>query len=151
MKKVCFKLTALARFCSLPFREKLLLFETSVLLSLTYVGLLLLPSRIVVRIASIIAKPRNLQFSPDHESEVVWAVMLISEQLVKVSCLPQALTAQILLARRGISCELRIGIRKTPEGSFEGHAWIERGGQILIGGADSARFTSVDGLYRHRS
>jgi hypothetical protein len=56
-----------------------------------------------------------------------------------------------LLARRGISCDLRVGMKKSDEGILQGHAWIERNGRILIGGADSARFTSIDGLYRHHS
>src|SRR5436190_17206459 len=108
--QVWFKMKNFVRFCSLTFREKLLLIETSLLLSLTYVCLLLFPSRTVVNLASKGTKPRNISLSPEHEREVVWSVMLISEQLIKVSCLPRALTTQILLARRGIPCDLRIGM-----------------------------------------
>jgi hypothetical protein len=46
------------------------------------------------------------------------------------SCLEESLTLWWLLARQGISSELRIGIRKQAE-KFEAHAWVERDGLAL--------------------
>lgn len=46
------------------------------------------------------------------------------------SCLAKSLTLWWLLARRGISSHLRIGIRKEKE-KFEAHAWVERDGIAL--------------------
>jgi uncharacterized membrane protein YccC len=46
------------------------------------------------------------------------------------SCLEQSLTLWWLLARQGISSEIRIGIRKQAE-KFEAHAWVERDGLAL--------------------
>jgi len=46
------------------------------------------------------------------------------------SCLEESLTLWWLLARQGISSEVRIGIRKQAE-NFEAHAWVERDGIAL--------------------
>ena len=50
------------------------------------------------------------------------------------SCLRQALCLWFLLARRGIVVEVRIGVDKPADGQFVAHAWVERQGQVLIGG-----------------
>lgn len=49
---------------------------------------------------------------------------------VHPSCLAKSLTLWWLLGRRGITSDLRIGIRKEKE-KFEAHAWVERAGMAL--------------------
>ena len=49
--------------------------------------------------------------------------------LVRASCLEESLALWFLLARQGISSDLRIGIRR--EGDFAAHAWIEHDGCAL--------------------
>jgi hypothetical protein len=46
------------------------------------------------------------------------------------TCLEESLALWWLLGRRGISSELRIGVRKHGE-KFEAHAWVERDGTAL--------------------
>lgn len=46
------------------------------------------------------------------------------------SCLEESLTLWWLLARQGISSEVRIGVRKEAT-KFEAHAWVEREGMAL--------------------
>jgi hypothetical protein len=46
------------------------------------------------------------------------------------NCLKIALAIWWLLARQGIACDLRVGVRKDGE-KFEAHAWIECGGVVL--------------------
>ena len=50
--------------------------------------------------------------------------------MVHPSCLAKSLTLWWLLARQGISSNLRIGIRKEKE-KFEAHAWVECDGAAL--------------------
>lgn len=50
--------------------------------------------------------------------------------LVHPSCLAKSLTLWWLLARQGITSNLRIGIRKEVA-AFEAHAWVEREGAAL--------------------
>ena len=47
-----------------------------------------------------------------------------------MTCLRRALTLQRLLAKRGISTELKIGARKD-NGQLNAHAWLEYQGQII--------------------
>ncbi len=46
------------------------------------------------------------------------------------TCLEESLALWWLLGRRGISSELRIGVRKHNE-KFEAHAWVEREGTAV--------------------
>ncbi len=50
------------------------------------------------------------------------------------SCLRQALLLKYFLAKQGIACDLRIGVKNSPETSFGAHAWVERDGVVIIGG-----------------
>ena len=51
-------------------------------------------------------------------------------------CLSQALAARWLLSRDGYQAELKIGARME-DGELAAHAWLERGGHVILGGADS--------------
>src|SRR5215831_5504911 len=46
------------------------------------------------------------------------------------NCLERSLTLWWLLARHGITSQLRIGARKTGD-KFEAHAWVERNGEAV--------------------
>jgi len=53
-------------------------------------------------------------------------------------CLTQALVLQYLLLRRGDdAAELHIGVAKGEDGTLQAHAWVERGGRVLIGGENA--------------
>ena len=52
----------------------------------------------------------------------------------EISCVPRALVLHWLLARRGVACELRIGVNK--EDGFSAHAWVEAEGRPLMEPAD---------------
>jgi hypothetical protein len=51
--------------------------------------------------------------------------------VVSTTCLERSLVLWRLLAQRGISAQLRIGVRKSGE-KFEAHAWVERNG-VAVG------------------
>jgi len=46
------------------------------------------------------------------------------------NCLKESLAIWWLLARQGIACDLRLGVRKDGE-KFQAHAWVECGGTPL--------------------
>jgi Transglutaminase-like superfamily len=52
----------------------------------------------------------------------------------RTTCLRQALLLRFFLARRGMRSELRIGVKSDSDAGFGAHAWVERNGDILIGG-----------------
>lgn len=49
---------------------------------------------------------------------------------VKANCLPRSLTIWWLLRRRGLECELRLGVKPRDE-AIQAHAWVEFEGRVL--------------------
>ncbi|WP_285713677.1 lasso peptide biosynthesis B2 protein [Erythrobacter oryzae] len=73
-------------------------------------------------------------------AEVAWAITWMSRRLPwRADCLVQALAGQKMLIRRRIASEIRVGTAKHDDGSFEAHAWLVCGPQVLLGG-DIDRF-----------
>jgi len=57
------------------------------------------------------------------------------------TCLVQALTGQVLLARKGIPAELQIGVARGTANQVEAHAWVLCQGKVVIGNRhDLARY-----------
>ncbi|NND72406.1 MAG: lasso peptide biosynthesis B2 protein [Rhodothermales bacterium] len=74
-----------------------------------------------------------------------WAVSKAS-RIVRYDrpCLAQALVLRFILRRKGISSDLRIGVKKNDDLSIRAHAWVEKDGIVLIGGASSPfRYTML--------
>ena len=61
------------------------------------------------------------------------------------ACLPTALTLQWLLARRGMSTVLRLGVRRAGAG-IEAHAWVEHAGEALLEPSVHDRFRAFEPL-----
>lgn len=86
--------------------------------------------------------------SPEERELIreVWqcahAVRRAARLVPRGSCLTQAMALQLVLAQRGQSCFVRIGVnRSAPDaalasnvGRFEAHAWVEWQGRVLLGG-----------------
>ena len=76
--------------------------------------------------------------------EVVWAVELAGALMPWAStCLTQALTAQVLLLRRGRPAHVHIGTLRGKDGNFQAHAWVESRGEVLVGGHELEQFTPL--------
>jgi hypothetical protein len=56
----------------------------------------------------------------------------------KAVCLPQALAAKAMLARRGCGSAFHLGATFDPDGKLIAHAWLVAGGKIVVGAAGSA-------------
>lgn len=72
-----------------------------------------------------------------EEQRLLRAVESVTRRLLpRRPCLTQALTARLLLARRGARpTTLQIGVARGADEAFGAHAWLERDGTVLIGGA----------------
>jgi len=64
---------------------------------------------------------RKLRIAVDHARY---------NHLYPMTCLRRSLALQKMLAKRGISVELKIGVRKD-EGQLSGHAWLEYQGKTI--------------------
>jgi hypothetical protein len=62
-------------------------------------------------------------------------------------CLTEGMATRLLLGRRGLPTELRIGVLLPEHGRLKAHAWVEHEGRILIGALpDLQRFTPLPPL-----
>lgn len=63
----------------------------------------------------------------------------------RTNCLPRALTLSWLLARRNVSSQLRVGVRRDERGALAAHAWVEVNGRPVNEPADvRAQFAAFD-------
>jgi hypothetical protein len=139
----------LHKFLILPAAERRLLISAVLLLGAVRLGLWFIPfqtlRRILVRLAERPTTPHQDQ-APSRE-QVVQAVETAARLLPWAkSCLTQALTAQVLLTRRGYPALLHIGVVRSDRDRLEAHAWVESGGEVVIGGFELERYTPLAAL-----
>ena len=129
-----------------------MLFRASVLTVAVRAGLSLWPLGRVTRGLRRAAQwrlPRSTS-TPRYRRRAAWAARGVGRRfLPERPCLTQALVLQYLLLRRGDDeAELHIGVAKNEDG-LQAHAWVERNGRVLIGGADSPQeYERFDDLTR---
>lgn len=116
-----------------------LLIEAVWLLAVIRLGLWLLPfhrlQALLTRLAA--AGSDAPEAGETAVARATWAVGWASRFVPGSRCLPQALAAKVLLARRGRTACLRIGVRRGRGRRLEAHAWLERQGGVVIGGEES--------------
>jgi len=103
------------------------------------IGLWIFPFRWLQEIARRAAKRAAARraFAPARSESVLSLIAIIRRAagiVPATTCLTQALTAQLLLARLGHSSTLRIGVLRAARGRIHAHAWLESAGRIVIGG-----------------
>ncbi len=132
----------LGRFAGLPPAQRRLLLLAALLLPLTYVALRIVPFASLLSVAQRLVRPlRNAALPPDR---VVWAVLAAGRRVPGGRhCLTHALVTHILLRRYGYDSQLRIGLMPIPGHTFRAHAWVERDGLVLTGGAPRSAFTPL--------
>jgi Transglutaminase-like superfamily len=142
----------LSKFAFLPTPDRSLLVVAIFLLATIRLGLRVLP---FARLRTLLAGLARIRSKDDGigsaaPERAVWAVETASRQFPSIgTCLTQALAMQVLLARAGCESRLRIGVTRNAAGTFIAHAWLEKDGVIVIGGAEHRGFTpmpALDGL-----
>lgn len=130
----------LAKFLRLSTAERFLLLRTVILVAAIRVGLWVLPFRVVQRFTF---RARKIKKTPYSVEQFIWAVRATSRFAPRATCLTQAMAAQFLLLRAGYNPKIKIGVAKNDKKSFEAHAWLLLGDQVLIGGAEVERYTAL--------
>ena len=123
----------LRRFLQMSHRQRLMLIEAALFLGLARLALLTVPFG---RIAPWLRR------SPDSgacDAETVLAVgdaVTIAARNVpwNAVCLPQAMAAKAMLARRGQGSALHLGAAKASD-RLTAHAWLVAGGEVVVGEA----------------
>lgn len=126
----------LARLVSLSGTERRVLRQATIRVAVVRLWLSLYPIERVmsgVRLRSV----KELRPAPTVTT-LVWAVQAASRRLLKKNpCLTEALALWWLLRQYGYEGQIRIGVARDGGSHFEAHAWVERDGQVLIGGAQA--------------
>jgi Transglutaminase-like superfamily len=85
--------------------------------------------------------PRRVRRFAGHEvGWVTWAIETLGDKPSwKGLSLPRALAAHWMLRRRGILSRLCLGVAEDGE-ALATYAWVEVGGDVVVGGAETTRF-----------
>lgn len=137
-------MSALRKFLKLRSADQRLVAVSTLLLAAIRLLLWILPSRV------ILSGARRLVEVPDRSTprrpaidRLVWAISTSSSRIPHASCLTQAIATQLLFRRYGYGSRLCLGVAPDGRGGFRAHAWVERQGQIVIGGEESRAFTRL--------
>jgi hypothetical protein len=136
-------IAAYRSFTALDRADRRLVLEAAVLMALAWTGLRLLRfatlCRTLGRFAGSPASAKSRQTDAALLGRVGWAITATAARLPAATCLVQALAAVTILRRRGVACELRIGVRAGDNGAgpVEAHAWVvDCGGAVAVGAVD---------------
>ncbi|MFC1889580.1 lasso peptide biosynthesis B2 protein [Thermodesulfobacteriota bacterium] len=117
--------------------DRKLLLKTLSLLWAIRLGLWILPfNRLRNLLVQWSSKPSDLPKANEfYRDRVSWAVAT-AERFIpgKKTCLVQALAVQVMLTRRALPADLRLGVVKDESEGLRAHAWVESDGVIVIGG-----------------
>lgn len=146
---------AVSRFRGMTGPERRLLWEAFWLLACLKAGLRVLPFQAVRGALSCLTVPTAVAAQsgdggacrPDALTRrIAWSVNAAAGRL-SATCLPRALAVHVLMARRGLPSDLRIGVCRAPGAALEAHAWVEDASGVLIGGLpDLSRFVPLPAL-----
>jgi hypothetical protein len=143
-------LTRLQAFLRLPARRKRALCEAAVSLAAAQFLVAFVP---YPRWAPLLG-PIVHESVPDAAvreraaaSEVAWAVETAARHLPwNAVCLPRAMAAKWMLARRKVPSTLHLGVRPLDGRTVNAaalHAWLSVGREVLIGGEVAERFSAL--------
>lgn len=123
-------------------KRRIYLREAAFMLVLARLAVRLLPAARIFAWAS--RPPRRIRrFAVDETRWVAWAVEHVgSHPRVNALCLPRAIAAHAMLRRRGIASRLCLGVARS-NGELTAHAWIEAGGQTIVGGDEARGYARI--------
>ena len=134
----------LNKFSKLTFERQLRLLEAAFWHLGLRIGLKILPFAVLRGFLARGVPAKTAAVDEAMVRDVLRDSKVISRRLPGAGCLADAMATQMLLARRGHTTRLRVGVRRIGDGELGAHAWLERHGETVIGGVDSPRqFESV--------
>lgn len=133
-------LRRIQKFFAYSFREQVLIVQAFGVVLLIRLGLIVLSFNRFRHLYTSFLKPADAAIISDSQiSQLVWAIERVSYSLSAV-CLPQALALKFFL-RKDHSTQIVIGVDN--QAGFSAHAWVEKGGRILIGDSPQVNFQPI--------
>ncbi len=127
------------------FREYSCFLEAWVLLHLMKGVILFVPFKKIASKIGTIQKESDHQIVESKELDMVWRSIHRANRFTihKSVCYDQALTAKLMLKRRGIVSTLYFGLSKDEKEQMIAHSWVRCGNKIVTGKSGMERFTVV--------
>lgn len=131
------------RLSTLPSGERALALQALTTLSVVRLVLWLLPFRQVRVIVDRWARSATAHPGPAFARAVRRAVDRAARSIPGSDCLPQALTAELMLRRAGLPAQVSIGVASDGR-LLSAHAWTESAGFLVTGdGTDINQFRTL--------
>jgi Transglutaminase-like superfamily len=127
----------LRKWLALSGAERRVVIEAILLIAAFGLALKLLPFRAVVRRI----RSRARSGSP-VSSQRIGVLVDAAGRILHASCLPRAFALARMLASRGMSHDLRVGVRRTGWG-IAAHAWVSDDSGVLLGGAGTGEYAPL--------
>lgn len=122
--------------------DRLLVFEAMLLLGLARIIVITIPFRYMAPLLS--RAPDNGVCDEDLLLRVRKAVTTAARNVPwNAVCLPQAMAAKAMLARRGCGSAFHLGAGTNTQGKLIAHAWLVAGGKIVVGASGMAGTTPL--------
>lgn len=132
-----------------PWAEQRLVVQVYLLLGITRLAINTLPFPRLERWLGVRMSESAPNAPVEHLRQarrIAWAIHTVSPYTPwRSNCFPQALTAKLLLRRRGIPTTLYLGaaFKAEPGAGLEGHAWLRCGPFYVTGGDGSRHFGAI--------
>jgi len=139
----------IANFLRRPWRDQWLVVQVYLLLGITRLAIDTLSFRRLEWLLGqrMVESPHDLPLEQLRQARRIgWAIAAVSPYTPwQSNCFPQALTAKLLLRRRGIPTTLYLGaaFKKEKVAELEGHAWLRCGPIYITGGDGSKHFGAI--------
>jgi hypothetical protein len=132
-------------FTETSYQVKILFFKAYFLSGLVKLTLLFLPfNRVLKWQGSINVESPCFsdEISADFRKSLQSAIRLCSKYTIwKTECYAQALTAKIILNKKGIPGTVYIGFKKSVNGAYMGHAWVRSFDRFICGYEEKNSYT----------
>ena len=90
------------------------------------------PARAIAR-ATLPRQTSGASIESDEIARIARMVGVASRRIVPGACLARSIALARMLAVRGLSSDIRVGVRTADTGGVEAHAWVELEGRPLGG------------------
>lgn len=78
---------------------------------------------------------------------ITWSVSVVARRVPwRADCFPQAIAGYRMLARRGRSTRIDLGVRRGNDGQLAGHAWLTQGSEVILGGPGPEVFAPLHAI-----
>lgn len=131
----------LEKFRRLSWRDRALLTEATLWLSLSSAAIALMPFRYVARLAGSPIRPRTRLDLEAEVARVRWAVTVVARRVPFTAvCFQQGLAAHLMLRRRAMPSVLYYGAAQTPGSGLAAHVWVRAGNLDVVGCEEAHKF-----------